>query len=1845
MADKRRIRGAAIHRPIVYGSVATMIPVEERIAKPDHNMRWTVAVRSAASPAPGSAILEGRAIPGDVIGGCDDLSYFIKKVTFKLHESYPNPLRVVDKAPFELTETGWGEFVINITIHFLSESAEKAIQLQHPLKLHDPTADPNSLIPPVWLDQSLADSAPQNKFTSVVPDPVTSKPNPIDQISLTNDPPPTSTPPFKPSTVVHSWQYYEIVFTDPVETFYTKLLAHPPTPVPAQNRFPSGTIQQICNKRETGKFSADIAQREFPRHSYIQPHPSREQRPPSIFQSHPPSNANKNKPTRAAVPFNRLQLAAALIEYNDGTSDNQTNSGIDWSLQELISQPVTTLKQAPYSAIFIPFRQTLSSKPLDFFSGLELPSSPKSPAGKSMSGFGIVSETGASRLAQTIPGNPRRISEPVVIENAKVTGSQSGIGPFDNDVEVLSEWGLDKVLSGNLETPKSPDSAQEPKPHPKSELRTGRVPENLNDRHQVQSDMFDFHFSELRLHNEEEEKAGKSLTPDFFDDKNNPDELNLVIDDEALLRQRVGCDPEGRKLLRPQSVMELKETRLRYRQNKTSTTKQLAALRAQTPLTTQPAAFEINSNSHLRQARRKSALRTKSLSPARAVSQASAGAMGSKGSKITSTRQRSASGTMQTLETSSVDLLPARGRRKSVLDEPSNRRFSLNPLQGVLTKRLHQRGRSATSITNPSLHDIEPIRAKKSSANSELTAESVSGAVSPNMGGPNSISEPKPKGRTSTDIAERYQKSIAMLEGRKSEDMTYDVPNPLRSSLSGSQAGKDTEGTTRDHQISMLNQVGSNPDSQPGSEFSLGAPKQFTSRFDPKVASVLSQATPTGMSLQDDLEQSENRSLRNDGKDEDDGGADDFEVNDDKNSATEMHIYDEHGRIRFPASLKPLVLIMPIPLTPAQPEPEEVQELDLEAIAAEEAAQAEKAKLEEIQRLKNVRPAGKLYGRSLIDELNSRKGNQKSKQMAFGANPSAKMFNQHLSPEDASRPGSIYSAVDVVPEVRVTLPNSSSSPMHLANQALQTTQSKFNQALINSSKARKSVFGMDMIMKAELEKLKKIKAMEEQELREEESKIEAKEAKKQAKRKGKKKAVDEDAKTDELKDQINNRLSRMDNWDALLERETGPPPIREPIAPTPLPVLLSPVNQSENLVSNMSDWFEDKANESLIDYTPIMPPSLDFEEDVGFGNVDSLARKLEMQVEEMKYKPLPNRFENHGMVRANSVQSQAALLSLATRGNTPSLLMASPRGVAHEDDEEGEELLLNIIPENSRQSLLPRSTLQPCEELDDNVPLSYRRKSNLLKADADSDEEDDNRPLSHIGTKLMPGMAQSPIRSASSHESDEELPLGIRASILLSKKHPPIDLTHDGASSEGPIGSGASDESDMVPLGIRASTFLPTPSQAARPSGVSSSSHEDNIPLAYRASRMGLHALQGQHSGPMEILASSGHSIGGQSDDVPLAARLYNPSRPSTVNPTFSFHFQAAAFNNPYQTTTPRLFANQNQPRITTINDDGDEDDNVPLAQRASALPPAVGVDSKDDSLRLDVGSDTSQNIDVTPLESEESRLEFPERSISQKREPSKLRSPIPSQVVDESVAREDTLAALEGRGNLEAHADDDVPLGVTRAAHSSTGTLQRERTMIKRQKEKARKLEAAKAKAELEALTSAQKQTVEGKNTDIKLRPQEEQAKKEKEEDDDDDDVPLGMNAHASVMNLASKANAAANNDDEEEDDIPLGISRHTLMMNPQEAMMRKLVEQQNAAFGFPLSGPNHPTHHFQNHMSMMMCPPHQAPFFQQQQYQFQVQQQQQHQQQQQQQGHGADTGSPVLDSSTISRWRQDIQ
>jgi YEATS family len=77
-------QGVTVHRPIIYGNTATVLTPEEKasLTFPDHTHRWTVAVRSAASAA-----------DSDIVGGADDLGYFIKRVAFKLHDTYPNPTR------------------------------------------------------------------------------------------------------------------------------------------------------------------------------------------------------------------------------------------------------------------------------------------------------------------------------------------------------------------------------------------------------------------------------------------------------------------------------------------------------------------------------------------------------------------------------------------------------------------------------------------------------------------------------------------------------------------------------------------------------------------------------------------------------------------------------------------------------------------------------------------------------------------------------------------------------------------------------------------------------------------------------------------------------------------------------------------------------------------------------------------------------------------------------------------------------------------------------------------------------------------------------------------------------------------------------------------------------------------------------------------------------------------------------------------------------------------------------------------------------------------------------------------------------------------------------------------------------------------------------------------------------------------------------------------------------------------------------------------------------------------------------------------------------------------------
>lgn len=91
----------------------------------------------------------------------------------------------------------WGEFEVQIRVNFVGESGEKAITFYHHLKLHP------------W--KILADGE-----QDVAP--------PLDVAAKMGP--------------VHSWQYDEIVFNDPYQSFLNILTAHPPTPLPKARRRP-----------------------------------------------------------------------------------------------------------------------------------------------------------------------------------------------------------------------------------------------------------------------------------------------------------------------------------------------------------------------------------------------------------------------------------------------------------------------------------------------------------------------------------------------------------------------------------------------------------------------------------------------------------------------------------------------------------------------------------------------------------------------------------------------------------------------------------------------------------------------------------------------------------------------------------------------------------------------------------------------------------------------------------------------------------------------------------------------------------------------------------------------------------------------------------------------------------------------------------------------------------------------------------------------------------------------------------------------------------------------------------------------------------------------------------------------------------------------------------------------------------------------------------------------------------------------------------------------------------------------------------------------------------------------
>nr|KAG5707356.1 hypothetical protein BaRGS_005323 [Batillaria attramentaria] len=116
-AARLRPTGLTIIKPIVYGNIARYFGKKRE--EDGHTHQWTVYLKPYRN---------------------EDMSAYIKKVHFKLHESYPNPNRVVVKPPYEVTETGWGEFEVIIKIYF-NDPNERPVTIYHLLKLFQSETD------------------------------------------------------------------------------------------------------------------------------------------------------------------------------------------------------------------------------------------------------------------------------------------------------------------------------------------------------------------------------------------------------------------------------------------------------------------------------------------------------------------------------------------------------------------------------------------------------------------------------------------------------------------------------------------------------------------------------------------------------------------------------------------------------------------------------------------------------------------------------------------------------------------------------------------------------------------------------------------------------------------------------------------------------------------------------------------------------------------------------------------------------------------------------------------------------------------------------------------------------------------------------------------------------------------------------------------------------------------------------------------------------------------------------------------------------------------------------------------------------------------------------------------------------------------------------------------------------------------------------------------------------------------------------------------------------------------------------------------------------------------------
>lgn len=177
-----------------------------------------------------------------------------------------------ERPPYQVTETGWGEFTVQIKVTFIPEAGEKALSLQHPIKLHHwgepidvPVAPaPGAEATPVGtpatdkgdgegdaavkaeVNTPAAEATPAAEGsgattteaatgTGAAPTPAADGGAPATAVG-TPTPAQAAVQSMAAMYPVHAWQYDELVFSDPPANFMSILDENPPTPLPARPR-------------------------------------------------------------------------------------------------------------------------------------------------------------------------------------------------------------------------------------------------------------------------------------------------------------------------------------------------------------------------------------------------------------------------------------------------------------------------------------------------------------------------------------------------------------------------------------------------------------------------------------------------------------------------------------------------------------------------------------------------------------------------------------------------------------------------------------------------------------------------------------------------------------------------------------------------------------------------------------------------------------------------------------------------------------------------------------------------------------------------------------------------------------------------------------------------------------------------------------------------------------------------------------------------------------------------------------------------------------------------------------------------------------------------------------------------------------------------------------------------------------------------------------------------------------------------------------------------------------------------------------------------------------------------